>query len=888
MKFNYLFIVFFFFYSANLFSQNKLQNLGNNINSKFSETQPIISPDGKELYFTKSQNNSRDDEDRDIYVSKISKSGIASPAKLLKGELNNDGWNAVCGFTADGKTMLLAGKYMPDGTLKGGFSTSTKDENGNWQTPSPIIMKGMTIDYETQTASISADGNVIIFASNMPFGKEFYGLFDLYISFKQQNGEWSYPKNLGKSINSTAYETAPFLAADMKTLYFSSDGHKTLGGNDIFVSRSLDSTWTNWSTPENLGAVVNTTNWESYISVTASGKYAYVGSTNNSMGKMDIFKVELKPEQKPLDDGLLAFYYEGMIKPKANYIVVAQKVAIKEETNILKEENIDENSNFEQKKEIIEIKKEIKPEVVEKKEAIILDAENVATGEAKKYISNVIPLNLTPTGKAIKLENLGTSVNSELSEMAPLISPDGKTLYFSRSLASDWKNLNRDIFVANLDGSGNWQSAQNAGKSLNNNGWNIVCGITPDGNMVLLTGKYNSDGMLGGGFSKAYLTKYGWSHPRPLEIEKFPEQEDTQSGTLSPDGKVIIFSSYFNIDGEFYGTMDLYITFEKSDGTWTVPRNMGPDINSTQYETSPFLAADGKTLYFSTNGHGGYGSQDIYVTKRLDETWQNWSRPENIGEEVNTEDWESYFTVSAAGDFAYVGSRKSTYGKMDIFKIDLRNTVKPEPTIIVSGEVLSAETNEAIAATIRYMSLNDTAINGTAKTNPLTGKYQIALTAGHIYGFFAEAENYYGKHENIDLKSLEIYEEKTITLLLTPFKQGQVMELNNIFFDVGKSELKPESFPELDKLANILLQDPLIVIEVGGHTEIGHSDKKLSQDRANAVKKYLIEHHKLSEKRINAVGYADTRPKTSSTNTDKRAQNRRVEVIIYKKEDFND
>jgi len=875
MKFKYLFITLIILSNINLFSQNKLQNLGSSVNSKFSETQPIISPDGTELYFTRSKNSSRDDEDRDIYVSKISKTGIASGAKLLKGELNNDGWNAVCGFTADGKTMLLAGKYMPDGTLKGGFSTSIKDENGNWQTPAPIVMKGMTIDYETQTASISADGSVIIFASNMPFGKEFYGLFDLYISFKQENGEWSYPKNLGKAINSTAYETAPFLAADMKTLYFSSDGHTTLGGNDIFVSRRIDSTWTNWSLPENLGSIVNTTNWESYISVTASGKYAYVGSTNKSLGKMDIFKVELKPEQKPVDDGLLAFYYQGMIKPKTNHVVVVEKIEIKEVNINLNDENIEKNDIT----KIVE--KTDKAEITEKG---IINQE-VETVEAKKYTSNVIPLNLKSTGKAIKLENLGTSINTELSEMAPLISPDGKTLYFSRSLASDWKNLNRNIFVANLDASGNWQSAQNAGKSLNNNGWNIVCGITPDGNMVLLTGKYKSDGTLGGGFSKAYLTKYGWSHPRPLEIEKFPEQEDTQSGTLSPDGKVIIFSSYFNIDGEFYGTMDLYITFEKSDGTWTVPQNMGPDINSTQYETSPFLAADGKTLYFSTNGHGGYGSQDIYVTKRLDETWKNWSRPENIGEEVNTEDWESYFTVSAAGDFAYVGSRKTTFGKMDIFKIDLRNTVKPEPTIIVSGEVLSAENNQAIAATIKYMSLNDTSINGAAKTNPLTGKYQIALTTGHIYGFFAEAENYYGKHENIDLKNLEIYDEKNVTLLLTPFKQGQVMELNNIFFDVGKSELKPESFPELDKLANILLQDPLVVIEVGGHTEIGHSDKQLSQDRANAVKKYLIEHHKLSEKRIKAVGYADTRPKTSSTNTDKRAQNRRVEVIIYKKDE---
>ncbi len=867
MKFFYLLFTLLFFNTLWVLSQNKMLNLGSSVNTKYSETQPIISPDGSQLYFTRSQNSSRDDQDRDIFVSQISKTGVASNTKKLSGELNNEGWNAVCGFTADGKTMLLAGRYMPDGTLKGGFSLSLKNDDGTWQTPAPVVMKGMTLDYETQTATLSADGNVIIFASNMPFGKEFYGMFDLFVSFKQPNGEWSFPVSLGNSINSTAYETAPFLAADMQTLYFSSDGHNSLGGNDIFVSRRLDSTWTKWSEPQNLGAEVNTSQWESYISVTASGKYAYIGSTNKSLGKMDIFKVQLKEDLKPLDDGLLAFYYDGMKKPSGKGIKIAENIVITETKHNLAEDE----SIFTQ----VDIKKDENKN--ENTNVIFVEAE-----QTKKYESRVIPIFLKPTGNKIKLENLGVNINSGETEMAPLISPDGKTLYFSRSLPSDWKNVNRNIYFARLDENGNWQTAQDAGKTLNNKGWNIVCGITPDGNMVLLTGTYKPDGTLGGGFSKAYLTKYGWSQPRALAIEKFPEHEDIQSGTLSPDGKVIIFSSYNNIDGEFYGTMDLYITFEKADGTWSVPQNMGGDINSALYETSPFLAADGKTLYFSTNGHGGYGSQDIYVTKRLDETWRNWSRPENIGEEVNTEDWESYFTIAASGDFAYVGSRKATYGKMDIFKIDLRNTVKPEPTILVSGEVLSATDNQPIAATIQYVALSDTAIHGSAQTNPQTGKYQIALVAGHQYGFFAEAEKYYGKHENIDIRSLEVYEEKTVNLYLTPFVQGQVMELNNIFFDVGRSDLKPESYPELNKLAKILLDDPQIVIEIGGHTEVGHTDKKLSQDRANAVKHYLVTYARISEKRIKAVGYADTRPKTNSLDAAKRAQNRRVEVIIYK------
>jgi len=190
--------------------------------------------------------------------------------------------------------------------------------------------------------------------------------------------------------------------------------------------------------------------------------------------------------------------------------------------------------------------------------------------------------------------------------------------------------------------------------------------------------------------------------------------------------------------------------------------------------------------------------------------------------------------------------------------------------------------NHAVEASIRYMALNDTTIQGRAKTNPITGEYKIALTTGFVYGFFAEAKEYYGKHENVDLTNLNAYSETTVDLLLTPFEQGQVMELNNIFFDTGKSELKEASFPELDKLANLLISEPNISIEVAGHTQIGHSDKQLSLDRANAVKNYLVNERNINSNRITTIGYGDSKPKTTATSEDKRSANRRVEVRIFK------
>lgn len=922
---------------ANLvFAQKyQLKNMGWKINSAQSEIAPVLSPDGKTLFFSRSPGYDPERKNRNIRFSKMDRNGRWTASKEMSRMFNNSGWNTVAGITSDGKTILLTGRYMPDGTHNGGFSMSHL-KNGIWTMPMPLNIKDFPANDITQAGTLSGDGRTIIFSCNNRFGGKFLGAWDLFVTILQNDGTWSKPENLGGNINTEGFEIAPFIAPDGVTLYFSTEGRGGYGSQDIFMSRRLDDTWTKWSEPVNLGNSVNTAKWEAYFVTSDNGKVSVAGSTNNAMGKMDLFRVTLPEKLKPNRD------ISPLVKNRANKVntnleqlLSGQNVAVVKKGYVRKNrirkksfadksnQKIVKNSSKRNKNQIktirnnkkvksnrkvekqqkiakVKSKREVRlsednlleeiiiddiPEKTEQpKEKLVLAPEEKQTAaEAVETRKIHTPATARKLVIERKLENLGRNINSGLSEMAPVISPDGKTLFFARSKRNDRYNSVRDIYVASVQKNGKWAKAENIGKKINNNGWNVPCGITPDGNKILLTGEYLPNGKLKEGFSMAYMTTNGWSEPKPLKIKNMPRHMQVQAGTISPDGKVIIFPSYRQIGEEFYGTMDLYITFEESPGVWAEPINLGKVVNTEGYETSPFLAADGKSLYFSSDGHGGFGSQDIFVTTRLDNTWKSWSRPENLGAEVNSRNWEAYFTIPASGEYAYVGSRKASMGKMDLYRIKVKNAPKPEPIVIVSGKVIDSKTQKPVEAIIKYETLDlDNPYQGEAKTNPQTGEYKIALNAGSKYSFHAKADGYFGINDYINLLDLEQFLELKRNLELRPIIEGEVVRLNNIFFERGKWQLLPESAPELDKVYDLLIKYIEINIEIGGHTEVGHADKKLSQKRAESVKNYLC-NKGISSERIQAVGYGNTKPINDNTTEKKRAMNRRVEFRILGK-----
>jgi OOP family OmpA-OmpF porin len=507
-----------------------------------------------------------------------------------------------------------------------------------------------------------------------------------------------------------------------------------------------------------------------------------------------------------------------------------------------------------------------------------------------------------------QLENLGKSVNTEYNEIAPIISPDGKTIYFSR--VSHPQNTNgakgsQDIWFSELRND-KWTPARRLPSPLNKEEYNSLYSITPDGNTLLIKGAYKNGVYETRGFSTSKKTARGWAAPNKIDIPGYAKTSKGQfdCGFLSNDGKVLVMSFSEKKNSK---VDNLYVSFKQKNGTWSKPESLGPEINTTEFtETTPFLAPDGVTLYFSSDRKGGLGSNDIYYSKRIDKSWKRWSRPVNLGPAINTDGYDAYYTISALGDYAYMVSFKNTEGKGDIVRFNLKPKVVPgdtvqapvavvppsDPVAMISGKVLDSKTGRPVQATIIYENLDDGEEVGTATTNPTTGEYKIVLPKGKKYTFRAVAKDFIAEGENIDLtdstaegRSKDFSDITNRALKLIPIEEGQIVRLNNIFFATGKFMLSPESFPELNRIAITMTENKTLAIELGGHTDNVGSDEsnmKLSQDRADAVREYLIGKG-IEPDRVASKGYGETVPVAKNDTPEGQQLNRRVEFKILKK-----
>ena len=539
-------------------------------------------------------------------------------------------------------------------------------------------------------------------------------------------------------------------------------------------------------------------------------------------------------------------------------------------------------------------------------------------------------------------ENLGSAVNSEYSELNPVISPDGRTLYFGRKShpanrfgvkGSETISGSQDIWFSEKVGD-TWSTARRLSDVLNRDQYNTILSISPDGQTILLKGAYVNGSYETRGFSLANKTAGGWTVPRKVEIPGYEQMSKGKNeyGYLSMDGKSILlaFSRKKNSEDD-----DLYVTFLEN-GKWTRPLDLGDGINTNYSETTPFLSADGKTLYFSSNRPGGQGSQDIYLTRRMDDTWQNWRKPQNIGSPVNTEEFDAYYSISAKGDFAYFMSGKGSLGKKDIFRLGLETpesagspeglspksggkesggkdtggkvgnapsdaaivesrlspsstrsvtSQESDPVVLLSGTVLNQQTGKVPEnASVTYEDLTSGKALGQAKPDPSTGKYKLVLPYGKNYGITANAKGLIPTSINIDLSTARgrYLELDDRDLSMVPLVKGNTATVNNLFFDLGKSSLKPESEPELKRILQVMKENKALVIEISGHTDNTGSDEinnKLSLERANAVKEYLL-NGLIESIRIRTKGYGKLKPKADNATEEGRQINRRVEIEI--------
>ncbi len=495
--------------------------------------------------------------------------------------------------------------------------------------------------------------------------------------------------------------------------------------------------------------------------------------------------------------------------------------------------------------------------------------------------------------KGLIVERLDNSVNSDFSELNPLLSPDGKTLYFSRR--NHPENMGgvtdkEDIWYSELGADGNWTLAKNMGPKFNNTNPNFINAVsaTPDGRsvIILLGNKYQKDGKMVAGVSVSDNLSGTWSDPKPLNIED-DYNFNEKANYFMANTRTALLMSVERADSR--GDRDLYVSFHKNDSLWSSPLNLGDVINTAGEESAPFLASDNKTLYFSSNGFSGFGGSDVYMTRRLDDTWTNWSEPENMGPDINTELNDLFFNIPSTSEYAYY-SREVAVDNADVYRVKLPVFMSPEPIVVVRGKLIDAKTGEPISAKIIYEKLPDGTEVGITQSNPETGEYEIHLPGGQLYGVRAEAEGHISENQNLDLRGITkdgITKNQDIRLEpigVAKIEPDATINLNNIFFDFDQATLKPESFPELNRIITLMGEKPSLEVEISGHADATGPEEYnlgLSERRAKSVVRYLT-NKGVAKERVKVTFYGETRPIESNETREGRRKNRRVEFKILK------
>jgi len=466
----------------------------------------------------------------------------------------------------------------------------------------------------------------------------------------------------------------------------------------------------------------------------------------------------------------------------------------------------------------------------------------------------------------IQRQGFASAINTPRDEYAPILSADGRSLYLCKNSAGS-----EDIYVSEMDAKGNWSAPQPVA------GWNTPTGseapesISADGNTFYM--------FKAGKFYTSQKGASGWSAPEamPAPFNTFRWQADL---SISGDGKAILFAAASSA----YGNQDIYVCLQQEDGSWSEPVSLGNNINTSRSDRSPFIHPDGKTLYFSSEGHEGFGSSDIFIAKRLDDSWTRWSKPLNLGPAFNTggNDWG--FRVSTDGSFAYYSANLS--GNADIVRCLLPKEISPDKVATITGKVTDTK-DVPLDAEILWEDLSTGKVVQTTRSNPATGEFFAVLPERKRYGYTARKPGYFPQSGNVDMRTelSEVRLPQPIRLAtIENMKTEDIsLPLNNLFFETAKYELQPESFPELNRLADLLKTESLR-IEVQGHTDnVGNDagNQVLSENRAKSVRAYLISRGCDAEK-ITAKGFGKSKPKATNETEAGRALNRRVEIRMVR------
>ena len=470
---------------------------------------------------------------------------------------------------------------------------------------------------------------------------------------------------------------------------------------------------------------------------------------------------------------------------------------------------------------------------------------------------------------------MGNVINFKNKQYFPVLTADNETLIFTARSDDGDENL----YTSQLK-EGKWTEPKSISSKINSPFNEGTCSISADGHTLVFT---TCDGKGSFGSCDLYISKKvgeEWSTPQNLGENINSPFWDAQP-SLSNDGRVLYFSS--DRKGG-YGRKDLWISELAENGFWTKATNLGNTVNTLSDEISPFVHANGHTLFFASDGLIGMGGLDLFMTEQKAGIY---TKPENLGYPINTYEDQVALFITSDGKKGYYSSDVKSNVKLFQFDIPKELSEKIIRVNIVKGIVQDAQTKKNISAEIELVDLKNNKAGATValqkvKSDSLSGEYTAVLPNGSQYGLFVNKKGYFFKSLTFDFSEKIDVGGKTVNVLLEPIRKDVKEVLNNIFFDSGKADLRPESFAELDKLQKLLKQNPTLQVEISGHTDNVGKDSEnqmLSEKRALSVLNYLIKNG-ANVLNIKSIGYGATKPIFPNDREENRQINRRIEMKI--------
>ncbi|TXB61713.1 OmpA family protein [Phaeodactylibacter luteus] len=479
--------------------------------------------------------------------------------------------------------------------------------------------------------------------------------------------------------------------------------------------------------------------------------------------------------------------------------------------------------------------------------------------------------NLQAQGEGLEAVGVSPAVNSIFGEYAPVLSADGEWLYFCRFDEKD-----ENIYRSKRLGPEEWARPEAVAELNSTTNHEAPLSISTDGQQLLM--------YQGGEVMYATRTGSGWSAKKPFFEEA--RRPDWQGMTvLNSSGDVAVFAarSIWCTGARNEHNIDLFLSFREADGSWGDPINLGPALNTPFEDRSPFLHPDMRTLYFSSNGHGGFGDLDVYVSRRQGEGWLDWSEPVNLGKEINGPGQDWGYRISTDGKWAYF-SGFSPGWREELYRVGVPEAYRPVPVSTIQGQLVGVD-GQPVEAEVVVRDMETGAVAGRSVADPATGRFFLTLPQGGLYSYTVTGEGLFPVSNNLDLRGqpdvLHREEAVRVPRIAEVIASGEALPLPNLFFETDSDIIARESYAELRRLAQWLKSNRLQA-QIGGHTDNAGGqgyNQELSERRARAVRKFLIESGAPPEG-LTAVGFGFSQPVAGNETAEGRAANRRVEIRL--------